>query len=172
MTLRGIFTLADNAILSNHQVFTYEAGDLTRAWKVKAFYIWPADIRGAIGSADGQYMMAANIATDVTPGSAFTPISDCTDIRQIGWMQRGYNLRDDANDFINAHTGLVTDSQGLIDPDHVINNELFINAYTTSSSSVAFSRKWNYMVVLDAIKISPTQAILQLIKGKAQDISN
>ena len=63
LTLRGNFTVADNAILTDKQIFIYEAGDLTKGWEVDSAYIWPRDTRAEIGSADGQYQTNVSLAT-------------------------------------------------------------------------------------------------------------
>ncbi|MBT6684041.1 MAG: hypothetical protein HOB55_04180 [Euryarchaeota archaeon] len=172
MTLRGQFSIDDNERFVEGQIFSYEANNLTRGWKVKNFYWWPASLRGETGTADGQFMIAATLYTDSTGSMGFDDISGVADNRAIAWVQRGYNRRNSAvADFITTPTGL-EDNRALLDPDHIVNNALFINAYSTSDSSTSPERIYNYYVELEEIKLTPAQAILSIIKGKAQDIDN
>jgi len=172
LSFRGSIDCADNAISGNNKIFSYEAADLTRAWKVKSFYIWPEDMR-SIGSttSDGQLLLSASLATDTIDTSAFSPVVSVNDNRQIGWLHKGYNLRNATTDFIAGPTGLI-DNQAIIDPDHVINRQLYVNAYITSDDTQSNVRRYNYLVILEPLKISENEAILQLVKGVAQDISN
>ena len=172
MTLRGQFTIADNARSVDNQVFSYEANNLTRGWKVLSFTWWPATLMAETGTGDGQFMVAATLYTDDTGAIGFDDISSVDDNRAIAWVQRGYNrIQSAIGDFITTPTGLA-DNRALIDPDHVVNNALFINAYSTSDSTTSPSRIYNYYIELEEIKLTPAQAILALVKGKAQDIDN
>jgi len=100
LSFRGIIESADNAITGNQNIFTYQSPDLTRAWKVVSFNLFPKTVR-ASGKSDGQFMVCASLATDEIELGEFAPICDVSDNRQIGWMQKGYNMRDSpAGDFI------------------------------------------------------------------------
>ena len=175
MTLKGILTAADNSRLTNNQVFSYEANKLTKGWRVKEFYFWPAQTRASTGSTEGQLQLTATLATDTIANAlmGFEEIGSVRDNRTIGWMQVGYNLRDSSiSDFITKPTGLYYDNKAIIDPDHIVNDALFINFFTTSDSSTSPERIYNYMIVLEELKLDPAEAILSLVKGKAQDMTN
>jgi hypothetical protein len=175
MTLRGELELTDNARSVNNQVFSFEANILEKGWKVKDFYFWPAQLRALTGSTEGQLSIAATLATDSLDAAlaSFERISSVKDNRFMAWVQKGYNLRDSpVHDFISSPTGLYHDNQAIIDPDHVVNDALFINMYSTSDSSTSPTRLYNYMIVLEEMKLTPAQAILSLVKGKAQDVPN
>ena len=75
LSLRGNFTVDDNAILTDKQIFIYEAGDLTKGWEVESAFIWPRDTRAEIGTADGQYQANASLATDTINATQFDSIS-------------------------------------------------------------------------------------------------
>ena len=79
--------MADNARMVDHEIFRYEANDLTRGWVVEEFYIWPASNRAEIGTADGQYQMCTSLATDTIGSVGFDAICDAADNRQIAWVQ-------------------------------------------------------------------------------------
>ena len=143
--------------------------DRTRAWKIESFYIWP-DPR-AIAATDGQWQLSASLATDLIEATTFEAVQDVSDNRQIGWMSKGYNMRDASKDFITGPTGL-GDNQALVDPDHIINRNLYINFYTTTDSDTSPQRSYNYLLILREVKVTESQAILQMVKGVAQDIRN
>jgi len=172
LTFRGSIDIADNARSTNNKIFSYEAADLSRAWKVKSFYLWPETYRASHGTGDGQFLLAASLATDTIDPAGFDDTVTVNDNRQFGWMAKGYNMRDAASsDFITGVTG-IEDNQALLDPDHVVNRHLYVNAYVTSNFTTSPVRRYNYLVVLEPIKISENEAILQMIKGVAQDINN
>ena len=170
LTFRGSIDVADNARSTNNKIFAYESSDLTRAWKVKEYYIWPESIR-AISGGDGQFMVCSSVATDTIDPDGFDDVVTVNDNRQIGWMMKGYNLRDAATDFITGPTGL-QDNRAIIDPDHIINRHLYINLYSTSDNSASPIRRYNYIIILEPMKISENEAILQLVKGVAQNITS
>jgi len=171
-TLRGQITIADNARSVDNQVFSFEANDLTRGWKVKKFYWWPATLRADTGSSDGQFMIAATLGTDTVGAAIFDQLSGVYDNRLIAWVQRGYNRRNSAiSDFITTPTGLA-DNKAIVDPDHIINDALYINAYSTSDSTTSPERVYNYYIELEEKKTTPGEAILAIVKAKAQDVDN
>jgi hypothetical protein len=173
LSFRGNLTaIADNARSLDNEIFTYQSSDLTRAWKVKSFYLWPATVRAETGTGDGQFMLNVSLATDEVGSLGFDLISNVQDNRQIGWIAKGYNRRNSAiGDFLTGPTGLA-DNAALMDPDHIVNRNLYINMYTTSDSTTSPERDYNYLLILEEVKISENEAILQLVKGVAQDIDN
>lgn len=172
LSFRGIITADDNARMLNQQIFSYESPDLTRAWKVKSFYLWPQTVRAETGTGEGQWQLSGSLATDNSGALGFEQIMNVADNRQIGWISKGYNLRDGpVSDFISGPTGL-QDNMAILDPDHVVNRHLYINFYVTSESSTSPERKYNYLLVLEEIKVTESEAILQIVKGVAQDIRN
>lgn len=172
MTLRGNIEYADNALSLNNKIFEYESNDLTTAWKVTKFLMWPADVRANIGTTEGQMMFVGTLATDRVPSIGFNDIGNVEDNRFISWIQRGFNIRNEStDDFLAAPTGMEA-NYGYVDPDHLVNDVLFIHSYNTKDGTTNPVRKWNYVVELEKIKITETQAILAIVKGRAQDIDN
>ncbi|GAI79564.1 unnamed protein product [marine sediment metagenome] len=172
LSFRGNIESQDNARTSNQQIFSYNSPDLTRAWKVKSFYLWPKTVRAETGTEFGQMVVCASLATDEIGSPAFADIMDVTDNRQIGWISSGYNRRNAAvSDFLTRPTG-IEDSAALMDPDHIVNRNLYINMYTTSDSTTSPIRLYNYLLILEEVKITENEAILQIVKGVAQDIRN
>lgn len=172
LTFRGSVDIADNSRSTNNKIFSYESADLTKAWKVKEYYIWPEDAR-SVGSTttDGQLLVSSSLATDTIDPAGFSDCVTVNDNRQIAWMHKGYNLRNATTDFITSPTGLA-DNKAIVDPDHIINRHLYVNAYITSDDTQSNTRRYNYLVVLEPRKINENEAILQMIKGVAQNISS
>lgn len=175
LSLRGNFTMVDNALQADQQIFSYEANDLTRGWEIVSCYIWPKDTRAEIGSADGQWQACFSIATDTIDraGLTFTDICDAQDNRQCGWLQCGYQMRaSSVADFLANSGNPPNPAKFVLDPQTIVVSSLYLNCYSTSDSSTSPSRLWNYMVVLKPKKMSPMATILHIIKGKGQDVSN
>jgi len=171
LSLRGKFTVADNARMVDHQAFIYEANDLTRGWVVEAAYLWPSTYRAEIGGSDGQYQMVASLATDTVGTIGFDEICNTSDNRQIGWIGSGFQLRaGPVSDFLANSGNAPTPAAFTIDPEHVVANGLWINCYSTSDSSTSPDREWNYMIILKPKKLDPKETILHLIKNVAQDV--
>ena len=173
LSLRGKFSTQDNAQVVNHQIFSYEANDLTRGWIVEAAYIWPSTTRVSVG-AHGGFQAVATLTTDtLVDTGGFDDKSDASDNRQIGWCNSGYLVRDSAvTDFLSNQSNPPNPAPFVIDPEHVVAQALYLQFYTTSDQSVGAERDWNYMVILRAKKLDPKETILHLIKNVAQDITN
>ena len=75
-------------------------------------------------------------------------------------------MRDASKDFITGPTGL-EDNAALMDPQHIVNRNLYINFYTTTDSEASPSRGYNYLLILREVAISEAEAILQMVKGVA-----
>jgi len=171
LSFRGEFELPDGARETDMNIFTYTSPDLTRAWKIESFYLWPKTIRGSSATGDGQFNIAASLATDTIGSVGFADVMSVEDNRQIAWMNKGYNMRNASDDFITSPTGL-EDNAALVDPDHIVNRNLYINIYTTSNFTISLTREYNYLLILREVKVSESEAILQMVKGVAQDIIN
>jgi len=172
LSLRGSFTLDDNARMVDHEIFSYEANDLTRGWEIESAHVWVRESRAATGSASGMLQATFSLATDLVGTLGFEDLCSAEDNRMCGWIQAGYRRRDSpVNDFITNQGG-AWPASFIIDPQTVVVSSLYINGATISDSSTSPSRLWNYMVVLKPRKMQPMQTILHIIKGKAQDVDN
>jgi len=88
-----------------------------------------------------------------TEEAAATAVWNLDDNRQIGWAgQNGGN--NPSNQFT------------LLDPDHVVINDLFVCG---SGGAGATSDGYQYLVVMEPVTLSDNEAIIQLIKERAQD---
>lgn len=174
-SLRGEIEIDDNAILPVPQlIFSYESPDRTRAWKIRNVYVWPREVDREIGTGDVQGLLLAAIMTDTaTYTGGMNDITNVMDNRQCAWSNQQYNLRAGGTDFITRNGAGTPGGFGfIIDEDTVVTNQLYLNLAFRTESATSPSRKWNYLVTLDEMKISPWQSIFQQIKGIGQDISN
>ena len=69
-------------------------------------------------------------------------------------------------------TGFVQGTDMLIDVDRLVTNQLYLSAiaYTASGDNPG-TLALSYMVVLEEVKVSNSQSLLQQLKGIGQDIS-
>lgn len=173
LTLRGTFSCADNAASVDNQIFSNESMQLTKGWVVEAAWVWPQTIRAITGAGDGRLTVAGSLATDdgIT-GATIGPQMAANDNRQIAWFMQAFQLRDAASDFIDKNAGTLVTDQLLIDPEHLVTSGLYFNMYVTSDNATSPTREYNYMVVLREKKVSAKEAILSIIKAKAQDVEN
>ena len=169
LTLRGTFTIADKAALGNQKIFEFESNDLTRGWIVEYAYIWCSDPRGAVSS-DGQAVYMSGLATDTSRAPLTTfPASDN---RYIGFLVQGSNLRN-SGDFVSFQGSSFADGTRMtIDPDHIVNRELYLNFYSVTDAAQAPEREWSYLVGLSPVKLSPAESVLSMVKSVAQDVDN
>ncbi len=176
LSLRGTYEVEDNARFLNHEIFSYEANDLTRGWEIEAAYIWPATNRATTaftGSATAGHMqVCASLATDSLGTVGFDQICNTGDNRQCAWIQQGFQMRSLGEDFIGTTGGPSEPTPFLCDPQTIVNTHLYINQYSTTDSTSSPSRIWNYLVILKPKKMTPSDSILQIVKSKAQDVDN
>jgi len=173
LSLRGSFTLDDNARIVDEQVFQYEANDLTRGWEIERAYMWPRTTRAETEPDNGQSQAVFTLATDTISTVGFDEISNAQDNRQCGLLQAGYQRRQSAvADFLANSGNGPNPAEFVLDPQTIVTSSLYLNGYTTSDSSTSPTRQWNYMIVLKPKKMQPMQTILHIIKGKGQDVDN
>jgi hypothetical protein len=170
-TLRGkVEGVADGALMANHNLLDYVSPDRTKAWKIEAAWMWPVNYR-ATAPTDGFLCFTACLATDVLDHPQFEHILDPSDNRLCGWAMQTYNLRDATQDFITPNGVPLHQMEFLVDPDHLVSKELYINFASTSDDDNAPERDWGYMVLLREMKVTPTESIFAQIKGMGQDVS-
>lgn len=115
-------------------------GRLTNGYQVKEFHVWVAG-----GGAEGVYAVLGKEYDMVAGGNA-------SDSRQIAWAGNAWS----------TGTGLTATSFSVIDPDHVVLQDLYIQRINPTDVC-------NYLIVLEAKNLTDDEAILQLIKERSQD---
>lgn len=122
-------------------------GDFTSAWMVKSFHVFGVD---------------PTISTNEAVGTLAIDEDGCTlrweagDNRQIGWA---------GSNFYGAEGPAPLMS--LIKPDHVVINDLWFVG--RSGAATGADQRVNYVITIEQITLTDAQAVLQLIKERAQD---
>ena len=98
-------------------------------------------------------------------------ITTADDNRIFAWNQvhyRGF----DAQDYWLPHASTPASQNFLIDLDRIITNDLFIYVMALTNDGIVTPQpvRVNYMIALEEKKISPSQSLLQQLKGIGQDI--
>lgn len=109
-------------------------------YEVVKFDVWCDPL-----AADGVFA-TLGVKSDMLPGAR------ADDNRQIAWA---------GNAWASSSSNPATGSFSVVDPDHVVITDLFIRSATNEGT--------NYMIQVRPITLSDDQAILALIKERAQD---
>lgn len=132
-TLRGHLT--DTNV---HRIIV-DDGRLNHGYIIKEFYVWPLG-----SSADGVFAVLGT-QYDMLSGAR------ADDNRQIAW----------AGSTWSSSGTPTTGNWGIVDPQHVVNTDLYIQAINVDET--------NYLIVLEPITMTEDETILQLIKERSQD---
>lgn len=170
--MRGKVGVSDNGVTANHRVFDYVSPDRTRAWKVIEAYVWPVDWWNVTLPNNGYMLAVAALATDTGKFNQ-NEICDPTENRMFAWAQQQYQTREAAaaSDFIVPNSTALGNMKMLVDPDHLITKELYINFSNTSDTDVSAVREWGWLIIMEERRITPTQSVFQQIKGMGQDLA-
>jgi len=133
-----VFTLRGRIPNGEKKTIIIDDGRLTHGMKIKEFHVWGVDF-----DSFAEMTLCLN---EENVGSQF----DASNGNQIAWAAQA-----------GAAGVPTTEHFSLIDPNHVIVQDLVINNFGASVG--------NYMVILEAITLSDDQAILALIKERQQD---
>jgi len=170
-SLRGKFSMDDNARLNPTRLFDYVSPDRTRAWRVSRAYVWPLTVRADTGSDEGKISASFALQTDDGSYITWNDVGDPTENRSFAWANWfGFLRNNGSDDFILPES--IPYAEFLIDPDVLVVKELYIAGGSTTESSTSPSRDWGYMVILEEEKLTPSQSVFQQIKGMGQDLSN
>jgi len=172
-TLRGKLAVTANSVGSSELVFSYESPDRTRGWIVDGAFAWIANpLEPGLG-ASAQANLMGCLTTDLDYSPRANAMIDPSDNRGIGWLQRQYNSRNYASgeDYVTPNAGDLTTCKFLLDQDRIVTNDLkILLAFNNEDASLNYEVGW--MVVLREVSISPSQSLMQQLKGIGQDITN
>ena len=150
-TLRGQVTVsgnkADQQLILNDQL-------INRGLKVTGFFVWP-DV--ATKDSDRSFSAILSYAR-VQDANVRMDASDNT---QLGWSWNIQAKEDNAFPLPYAGSGFLNQ---LIDPDHIINRDLFI-AFRFSSNAT-----YNYMITCELLELTDDEAIVTIIKENSQSV--
>lgn len=155
-TLRGQITAvggkADKQLILNDQL-------INRGLRITGFFVWPAIASATQDQNFTSILSYAQLATATIEMNA-------SDNTQLGWafqMQTGAVASAGVPD-----PGRSPASSGyfnqLIDPDHIVNRDLFIALRSSND------RTYNYMVVCELMELTDNEAIITIIKENSQSI--
>jgi hypothetical protein len=157
-TLRGTVTTqggkASKQLILNDQL-------INRGLKVTGFFIWPQTASYLQNQTFNAILSYAELANSNIQ-------MDAGDNTQIGWcsqVQRAQvQLTPPPGQFDLPFTSTGFSKEGLIDPDHIINRDLFISFRNSDD------RTFNYMVVCEFMELTDDEAIVTIIKENSQSI--
>ena len=138
-TLRGQFEEGENKRL------IVDDGRLNHGYKVVAFHV-----AGPITESSNDAFATLSLSKDSSKEW------DWSDGRQIGW----------AGAYMPGTAG-VNAPYSVIDPDHVVIMDLYIQGQVASAGGTSAI---NYLIELEAIDLTDDQTIISLIKESSQDV--
>jgi len=119
-------------------------GLYTHGYKIKEFYVW-GDPTSTSNDAYGTLALQ----------SSFAVPQDASNNLQIAWAGTGID-----------GTASQQSPFMVVDPNHVVNRDLWIQAGIGGSGGTSMV---NYLVIIEPVIMTEPQAVLQLIKERAQD---
>ncbi len=176
LTLRGTLTADMNSGSCGEALaMSYESPDRTRGWKVVGAWLWLADIESQNTiSSNNNPVLFGSLSTDQLPAPVrYAQISSVEDNRLFGWTSvhlRGF----DTNDYFLGHATVPADQSFLLDLDRIVTNDLYVYAGIMANGGFVspLPVKINYMIALEEMNITPSQSVLQQLKGIGQNIDN
>ena len=176
LTLRGTLTAEMNlGTCAEALALAYESPDRTKGWKVTGAWLWLADIESQNTiTANNNPVLFGSVSTDQLPAPVrYSQISSVEDNRLFGWTSvhlRGF----DTNDYYLGHATVPADQSFLLDLDRIVTNELYVYAGIMANGGFTnpLPVKINYLIALEEVKITPSQSVLQQLKGIGQNIDN
>ena len=154
-TLRGQITgsggKAEKQLILNDQL-------INRGLRVTGFFVWPTTV-----STGQQRVCNAILSYAALPSASID--MDSGDNTQFGWsfyaQTASIAAAPPAGAVPPAYTGFFNQ---LIDPDHIINRDLFISLRDSTDAT------YNYMVVCELMTLTNDEAIITIIKENSQSI--
>jgi hypothetical protein len=154
-TLRGQITAvggkAEKQLILNDQL-------INRGLRVTGFFMWPEVVGSTFSRTCNAILSYAALASgDVD--------MDAGDNTQLGWAFYVQDAKDTASlPQTQAPAAFSGFFNQLIDPDHIINRDLFISLRDSSTAT------FNYMVVCEFLELTDDEAIVTIIKENSQSI--
>lgn len=155
-TLRGQITAvggkAEKNLILNDQL-------INSGLRVTGFFMWP-DTVGTFS----ERTVNAILSYAALPSASTT--MDAGDNTQLGWAfyaQAGF-IAAGAPDVPPVNPSYSGFFNQLIDPDHIVNRDLFISLRSSSNAT------YNYMIVCEFLELTDDEAIVTIIKENSQSI--
>ena len=156
-TLRGQLTSsggkASKQLILNDQL-------INSGFKITGFFVWPVESTGSLNYSFSAILSYAEL------GNA-TVEMDAGDNTQIGWCYQTVRAQTSSAPPVidTPAAGFGPAPHGFIDPDHIINRDLFVSIREADAD-----RTYNYMVVGHHVELSDNEAIITIIKENSQSV--
>ena len=147
VTFRGSFTASTTGNYSAERIML-EDGDPKTAYRIYEVYCWSTD---SVSSADG-CLVVSTMEGGITEYAVGQ--QDASDNRQIAWSAW-------------SNTGSSGDrniTQALVDPDNIINEDLWLGAFNSSSGSDDV----NYLIIAEKIRINLNENLYTSVRNRSQ----
>ncbi len=175
LTLRGsVETEFNFGSAVEKLTMSYESPDRTKGWEVTGAWLWiDTQSQNNITSNNNPVVIGC-LSTDQLQAPVRTAhITTADDNRTFGWTQihyRGF----DTQDYYVPHASVPSSQSFLIDRDRIVTNDLYLYVECKVNGGVVTPApvKVNYLIVLEEKKITPSQSVLQQLKGIGQNIDN
>lgn len=166
LTLRGQHEFAARG--SHEEVLLTNASpDRTRAWKVidaRIWTLWNGSNATPVHKTGSEYVISLRLQTDTMRRNEELPAEDN---RAFGWLRSLYRVSQGLGSVVAGEWN----SMEVIDPQHIISDQLYgCISYSPDSVGENSPSTVCWMITLEQVKIRPMEAILQTIKGRAQDV--
>jgi hypothetical protein len=171
-SLRGQLEAVDAASPTEDTViFSYESSDLTRGWKVTGFHLWFTTVRdwSRITEKGIQFVnLFGKLQTDTIGNSDL----NASDNREFAWHSNTYQCNQSNALGAEVNAIIQKNTWSVLDPDHVIVRELLLTCgMHTASDAEGAIMDVSYLVEIEEFKVSPTETVLQIVKGTGQSVS-
>lgn len=181
-TLVGSFeygTLFNGGKMSfaEHTIFAYEAQDQTKSWKIKEVQVWlnpfvesGGDTRGLLQYCLSTDFLTPSPSTGAVDMRTYAEQYYASDNRGIAWGFLDFHNRNGPNDDFRIPAqgvipfGIIADGRRAI-------NYLILNCMISTESDAVIDNIVNYRIVMEEIKVSPSESILHQVRGLAQDVN-
>ena len=161
----------------DHVIFAYEGRDQTKSWRIEEIQVWLNPMVTSGG--DNRAILSYCLSTDFLDEPADTSLAalqvyarqyNANDNRGIAWGFADYQNRDATTGdfrvpFAQIPFGMIANGRRAI-------NYLILNAMiATEGSALADGQtQVNYRIVMEEVKVDPTESILHQVRGMAQDV--
>ena len=141
-TLRGQITVAGGVARKNIIVAD---GLVNYGLQIKSFQVWRENVP------DGAFNVTVNAILSLDTISSGANMN-AADNRQFAWFQMA----------VNAVDGGLIQPYTIIDPDHIINRDLFLTVDNSTAGIL------NYLIEAQVVELSDDEAIITIIKETSQ----
>lgn len=172
MTLRGMLVCPDGNRGAEKQLLDYVSPDRTRGWRIKDAWFWLGTVRASTPN-DVNGMLYAQLFLST---EAVKPVFDSVveDNRIFAWAGQQYlkktTTSGSSTDFMLPNGGQSTSNKFVFDDDTTIVKELWIGIGTSQEGTDEPEREYNYLINLEEVKVTPSESIMQQLKGQGQQI--